>query len=427
MKPAEERTSQHGQRGAVAIIVALSLAVLVGFAGLALDLGRLYVNKTELQSAADACALAAAAQLTCDLSAGPCPSAFLLNAENAGIFAGSQNKKDFQAGTITIAASDVRFYSALAPNSAYRSRAAGAAPDSKFAMCIARANGIVPWFMGVLGIGASNVNATAVATLAPGQAFCNAAPMGVCTQSTSGPDYGYTVGQWIASAFTSGNGANSNDNLTGNFRWVDFTPNAGGNNEIRDQLASTAQVCGIKVGDNIQQPGQQQGAKSAYNTRFGIYPNGANAYTPATAPPDFTGYAYPNKAPGNPVIGIGTSAFNNFQTKQTTHTPFTSNEYGVNGAGGNFNGNPISSAQHQAYGQNRRVVAVPFIDCNAGNTVPIKGMACVLMLNPMSNGANGTIYLEYRGSATAASSPCASFGLPGGSSGNGPFVPTLVQ
>lgn len=38
------------QSGAVAIIVGVCIAVLVGFAGLALDLGRLYVNKTELQN-----------------------------------------------------------------------------------------------------------------------------------------------------------------------------------------------------------------------------------------------------------------------------------------------------------------------------------------------------------------------------------------
>jgi uncharacterized membrane protein len=49
------------QRGTVAIIVALSALVLFGFAGIAIDVGRLYVNKTELQTAADACALAAAA------------------------------------------------------------------------------------------------------------------------------------------------------------------------------------------------------------------------------------------------------------------------------------------------------------------------------------------------------------------------------
>ena len=46
------------ERGVVAIIVALSLVVLVGFAGLALDLGKLYVAKSELQNSADACALA---------------------------------------------------------------------------------------------------------------------------------------------------------------------------------------------------------------------------------------------------------------------------------------------------------------------------------------------------------------------------------
>ena len=59
MKRTLQRPTRQAQRGAVAIIVGLTLAVLVGFAGLAIDGGRLYVNKTELQNAADACALAA--------------------------------------------------------------------------------------------------------------------------------------------------------------------------------------------------------------------------------------------------------------------------------------------------------------------------------------------------------------------------------
>jgi hypothetical protein len=40
MRPSR-RGLRHNQRGAVAIIVGLTLAVLIGFAGLALDLGRL--------------------------------------------------------------------------------------------------------------------------------------------------------------------------------------------------------------------------------------------------------------------------------------------------------------------------------------------------------------------------------------------------
>ncbi len=256
------------QNGAVAVIVGVTLAVLVGFAGLVLDLGRLYINKTELQNAADACALAAAGELTCDPSVGACPASKLQNAENAGIFAASKNTSDFQRASVSIAPSDVRFSTMLAPN-------------SKYAMCIARSTGIIPWFMRVLGLGNANfVNATAVATLGPSQEFCSSAPMGICSKGGA-PYFGYSTGEWIQSQFTS---AGSDDSLAGNFRWVDFTIQAGGNSEIRDQLAA-GKVCNLRVGQNIEQHGTQQGAKSAYNTRFGMYPSGANAYTPATAPP----------------------------------------------------------------------------------------------------------------------------------------------
>ena len=46
------------QRGSVAIIVALSLLMLLGFGALAVDLGYVMLVKNELQNAADAGALA---------------------------------------------------------------------------------------------------------------------------------------------------------------------------------------------------------------------------------------------------------------------------------------------------------------------------------------------------------------------------------
>ena len=52
--PKVMRRSLHRQRGAVAIIVGLALAVMIGFVGLALDLGKLYVTRSELQNSADA-------------------------------------------------------------------------------------------------------------------------------------------------------------------------------------------------------------------------------------------------------------------------------------------------------------------------------------------------------------------------------------
>lgn len=413
------RAGLRGQRGAVAVVVGLSALVLFGFAGIAIDVGRLYVNRTELQTAADACALAASAELTCDPAAGACPGAFLLNAQAAGIYAAGRNVRDFQVNPVTIAAADITFSTALAPNANYLSIAGGASTNSRYVMCAARATGIAPWFMGVFGTGGQTVSASAVATRAPSQSFCNGAPLGVC----SAPG-GYAIGQWISSSFTS---SGNNDDATGSFRWIDYTPSAGGNSEIRDQLIGNGGVCNIQVGDNVRQPGTQQGAKAAYNTRFGLYPNGANAHTPATAPPDHTGYAYPNQAPGNPVITIGTSAYADYRTRQSTNAPFISNQYGVSGSGGNIPGNPISAADQLAYGSDRRLVAAPIIDCTGGNIVPIISMACVLMLNPMSNGATGTIYLEYRGDATAPGSPCRTSGSPGGAVSTGPQVPTLVQ
>ena len=413
------------QRGGVAVIVGLSAAVLAGFMGIALDVGRLYLNKTELQTAADACALAAAAQLTCDATGGTCPPSFLLNARAAGVFAAFQNTRDFQVNPVTIAPDDVKFHTALAPNSSYLAISGGALPNSKYAMCTARSGGIAPWFMAAVGAGAlQTVVASGVATRSPSKSFCNAAPLGLCTKAG-----GYVVGEWITGSFTS---AGNSDNTAGSFRWVDFTPNAGGANEVRDQFAGSSSVCGIQVGNNVQEPGTQQGVKTAYNTRFGMYPNGANAYTAATAPPDHSGYAYPNKAPGSPVIAIPTgtppvgTAYDDYRARQNANTPFISNQYGVSGAAGNIAGNASTSAQHAA-GADRRLVAAPLIDCAGGNIVPIIGMACVLLLNPMSNGASGTMFVEYRGLATAPASPCSVGGGPGGPASTGPQVPTLVQ
>ena len=230
--------------------------------------------------------------------------------------------------------------------------------------------------MGLLGSGAQSVTAPAVATLAPAQSFCNAAPVGICSKPG-----GYQLGEWITGNFTS---SGNNDDVTGSFRWVDFTPNAGGNSEIRDQLAGSTAVCDIRVGNNVQQPGVQQGAKAAYNTRFGIYPNGANAYTAATAPPDHTGYGYPNQAPGAPVISIPAgnppigNAYADYRMRQSTNTPFTPGEYPGTGtqASRNIPGTPDPNGNdYITLGSDRRLVAAPIIDCAGGNVVPILGMA----------------------------------------------------
>ncbi len=54
---------KHGERGATIVQVAISLTVLCGMAALGVDVGWMYLTRTELQAAADSAALAAASQL----------------------------------------------------------------------------------------------------------------------------------------------------------------------------------------------------------------------------------------------------------------------------------------------------------------------------------------------------------------------------
>lgn len=54
------------RRGAVVVVTAVLMVVLLGFAALAIDLGHLYVVKTELQSTADAAALAGVMAIASD-------------------------------------------------------------------------------------------------------------------------------------------------------------------------------------------------------------------------------------------------------------------------------------------------------------------------------------------------------------------------
>lgn len=57
------RRGRGADEGTVAVLVAISLVILLGMAGLAIDGGRLYAERTRLQAAADAAALAGAAAL----------------------------------------------------------------------------------------------------------------------------------------------------------------------------------------------------------------------------------------------------------------------------------------------------------------------------------------------------------------------------
>ncbi len=410
------------QKGAVAVIAALSLPILIGFAGLALDVGHLYVEKTELQNATDACALAASRELTCDPSAGPCAASFLINAENSGISVAARNKVNFQATAIDIAPGDIKFSTTFAPNSAYLSRAAGANPASKYVMCTAQQTGIIPWFMQVLGAQPQAVSAQAVATLSPAQSNC-AIPIGMCMTDTgtpADPFAGMVVGDW-ASITSTGSGKD---------RWIDFTPSAGGASELADLFTGTGSCNVPAVGAQVGEPGTKTSLEKAWNTRFGLYKGGSSI---TDAPPDYTGYAYTSASwvsGKNAFSGASTTnkgaAAPNFGSARAVHTAFlSSNDPSEISLSGGYNYS--TPAQLTSNGADRRLVTVPVVECPVKNGLyPVRGYACALMLAPMSKDDDDP-KIEYLGKSTDINSPCATSGAVGGPGGVGPRVPALVQ
>jgi Flp pilus assembly protein TadG len=404
--------ARRRERGAVVVIVAIALIALIGFVGLALDLGKLYVVRSELQNSADSCALAAARDLTgatIDLSV----------SEAAGITAGHLNYAFFQSGAVQFTTnSSVLFTDSL--SNPFLTKNAVATPSTiKFVKCTSSLANIPNWFMQVLNLlpGANVANATvstfAVATISASQTTC-AIPVFICKAGTqvNPPLAGqsYTKGQWIS----------SKDGATpaygpGNFGWaaLDGSNSA---NVIKNEL--TANTCNLpSVGATIGSPGNMVSGADAWNTRFGIY---ANPYSQASGTPDFTGFTY-----NTTTWGQGNNAYPNFVAKRASFAGYQ----GDVSTGQNTQG---SSAQtNYTAGADRRLALAPEVDCSqllSGHSAPILWWDCVLMLDPMDKGGTaGPVHLEYEGKSTDPSVPCATHGVPGNGNSAGPLVPVLVQ
>ena len=418
MKQLQHLPTRRAQRGAVAIIVALSLAVLIGFAGLALDGGRLYVNKTELQNASDACALAASFELT---GAPNIPADRFVIAEDSGKLVATRNRVGFQGGPIAAANVTVQFGTAL-NSGAWLSAASIPPASSKYVRCTIAETGITPWFMQVLGFGDQSVQALATATLAPSQNSCTAIPIGMCSAG-SAPTYGLVRGQWY------NGGLDNADSLSGSFNWIDFSPPSGGASELSAALLGSG-ACTVAAGTSVGATGAIQSLRKAWNTRFGIYEPSIPSTGPTSPVPDRSGYSYtPQNWPSR-----SNAADDLVNVRRPVNTP-----YGTSVADGNtitgLDVKPAGSTVLQpaaltTRGADRRFVTAPIVNCAAfasAQTIPVLDWACILMLHPMTNDNTQTIYLEFEGLTNDAGSPCATVGGVGSVTSTGPLVPALVQ
>ncbi len=431
-------------RGAVMIVFGLTLVVLIGFVGLALDLGRFFVIKAELQNAVDACALSAASQLNQDSNAVTRALAYgrVFSTGGTGNIDAIKNRANFQSTALDPDLLEITFGTTNGPNdgSNYKSAADANPVTAKFVKCNYPMSGLPIYFMQMLnlwGLGpfsTQTVSAMAVATREAPTASC--IPVAACAVAGGTPanNYGHSVGEWL----TAYNGVSYG---TGNFGWIDFTPPAGGASEVKAILAGNRQCNIAQIGDPVGQNGNLDTLQEAWNSRFGWYRHGG-AYSTAEAPPDKTGFAYSNlNADGTAGGGNWPSGFNaysgsssvpgqlNFIQARAVNKPYQVADDIPRGIKTNQYDPPLNATQLNTLGRaDRRLVAAPVVNCDVWNTAPgsqmppILAWACVLMLNPIENGSTASLVakLEFLGLASGAASPCS-----GGSAYS--IAPVLTQ
>lgn len=431
------------QRGSVAVITGLTIAVLIGFLGISVDLGRLFVIKAELQTAMDSCALAAASQLRPGMNdPGTLDRAIAYGRTPL-------NKANFQGQGLDPAVIQFSFSDTLAgPYTSYTYKAGGAsalANSAKFARCTYPLANVPVLFMRVLNsMSDTTVAATAVATLAPSQTNC-AFPVSVCRAPTAtasmSPPWGLAPGSWVSGLGEPGGGNSGGGNSgggnsssgpagctsgtgTGNFCWASFTGSS--SSGLAESIKGTGQ-CDLSAVSKVGAAGNMTSLNKAWNTRFGIYhPSEPTPAGGGAAYPDFTGYAY-NATNWSSRFG----AYSDYLSKRAAHAKFDDPRWPASGI--NINpSNALTVADHGTYGRDRRLVVAPIVNCEdygttpGGKPVDVDAWACVLLLAPInSQGPSIPAEVEYLGLASAPGTPCATSGLGGGTAG--PLVPVLVQ
>ena len=398
------RRATSRDNGGVLVAFAVLLMLLMGFMGLALDFGHLYIIRTELQTAMDACALAGAQELNGQPDA-------LTRATNAGIAAGNANRVDMQLaswnGKGGVTAAEISFrdkdHVATASSASARYvRCAHTQPATQTSLFLMFGQAIGSTsFAGTMDVGAA-----AEATTTPAQSTC---PVPLALYPKAGgaaPDYGFTKGDWVT--LLSKTGA-----ANGQIGWA----NLDGSSSASETQAELVGHCGTHVNDTIGTPGVQQAIADIWNTRLGMYKNGDS---PAANTPDFTGYVYTTKS-----WPSGRNAYNDFVAKRQAFAACAATVSACENNNTNIKLNaktlatPGIGGELQRYGTNRRLVIVPVV---IGTQV--SNFVCMLILQPLST-PMVDVQLEYLGNASTADSPCTGSGLPGGATG--PLVPVLVR
>jgi Flp pilus assembly protein TadG len=369
------------ERGITAAIAALCFAAILGMAGLAIDISHLYLAGSELQNAADAAALAAAASM--DGTAGGITAAV-----NSAVTA--MNKYEFGTTNVTVTSNAIRFAANL---SDFRTTGGYDAANAKLDAHVGNMRVVkvtlqphaVPVTFAKIALHTNTVNLsrTAVAGMSINgigndiglNTICNWVPLCV-VQDQNGNPLSVNSSCPDKTRFTPGctytikagsNGHGTGWVSPGNYQCL-APPGDQGGSDLRDNLALGVKSC-IHPGDIIgSEPGNKTGpVRQGLNARFGDY-SGNLSYLDAPADTNVKeGVTYAQYRSGLPQY-TESSGYSNA-------VPF------------------------------RRVIIIPIIeqdefDHGRDDTIKIHDLAPFFLINKVPNG-QGDIVAEYIGTGYA--------------------------
>jgi hypothetical protein len=272
------RVLWQDQRGSALIYVTILMGVLVGFAALSIDVGRITTTHTQARSAADAAALAAASQLDGTSDA-------ITRATNAAMttpLVQNDQKLAQNPGTVTI--SGLRFLSglpsgtpSLPENPSLLDPYVTTDPlEARFVEATTQVLTQNNMFAQAIGGGQTTATrARAVAGFT--QVLCRRTPLAICNPTENPasapgtPAPPFNIDDWRGRQILIKGSGPSSGWLPGDFALVDVeglqsTP------AIWEALAESEPDLCITARIDLK-PGQVQGARTALNTRFDMYQN----------------------------------------------------------------------------------------------------------------------------------------------------------
>ena len=346
---------RRGERGSVLAVSTLGMLALLLATGLCVDIGHFYLVKNELQNAADAAALAAAASLNSD-------DGGITKATDVAV--ASFNNYEFNHKQATIARADVRFAVNLSDFDSgldmSETAAKAVAANVRFVKVTVPPKTLHVFFASMVIGGSHDIGADAVAgmSVAPNY-FEHILPVTVITSNDGNdilPGNTYTIRRAPGTAVSPGN-------------YQILAIDAPGANDDRTGLANGVQK-EVGVGDVVQtKPGVSSGAvRQGINTRFGDYTGGLD---PSMYPPDM-----------NVKEGI-------------TYQQYLDSQQ---------NGSNMQSPNQGTPVWGRRVVLIPIVKQsefdNGRDTVKIFRIGAFFLRTKIDGGNGGDIQVEYIGLRT---------------------------